>query len=84
VGQRLNAGTMPNGNGNDPRIKQVGIRQYEDRQNLLIVIHTSLSTAMRSPNFPPSMDPEGFDREQFHEQINGEVRDFLDKILKGR
>jgi predicted dienelactone hydrolase len=37
---------------------------------------------MRNPNFLPSTDPEGFDRERFHEWLPGEVRDYLDGRLK--
>ncbi|NUN05142.1 MAG: alpha/beta fold hydrolase [Bdellovibrio sp.] len=32
---------------------------------------------MKSPNFPPSMDPPGFDREAFHVTMNEEIKDFL-------
>lgn len=37
---------------------------------------------MKSVTFPPSTDPEGFDREKFHEQLPVEVLDFLDEKLK--
>jgi len=37
---------------------------------------------IRNANFPPSMDPEGFDREKFHDLLPGEILDFLDKKLK--
>lgn len=39
--------------------------------------------AMRNSKFPPSTDPEGFDREKFHEKLNVEVLDFLDGTLRG-
>jgi predicted dienelactone hydrolase len=39
--------------------------------------------AMRSASFPPSMDPEGFDREKFHERLNAELHEFLDRTLLG-
>jgi predicted dienelactone hydrolase len=38
---------------------------------------------MRNAKFLPSTDPEGFDREKFHERLPGEVLDFLDEKLKG-
>jgi predicted dienelactone hydrolase len=37
---------------------------------------------MRNPSFPPSTDPEGFDREGFHDQLPGEILTFLDARLK--
>ncbi len=38
--------------------------------------------AMRSSKFPPSTDPEGFDRERFHDTLNAEVLAFLDGTLR--
>jgi hypothetical protein len=38
---------------------------------------------MRNPGFLPSTDPEGFDRERFHETLPGVILDFLDEKLKG-
>jgi predicted dienelactone hydrolase len=38
--------------------------------------------SMKKPNFPPSVDPEGFDREAFHARLNEDVRAFLDRALK--
>lgn len=38
--------------------------------------------AMTSPSFPPSQDPEGFHREQFHTQLNAEVLAFLERIAR--
>jgi len=37
---------------------------------------------MRNPGFLPSTDPEGFDREALHEQLPGEILEFLDRTLK--
>jgi predicted dienelactone hydrolase len=37
--------------------------------------------AMTSPAFPPSQDPPGFDRERFHEELNGEIETFLHRVL---
>jgi predicted dienelactone hydrolase len=39
--------------------------------------------AMRSSKFPPSSDPEGFDRDKFHDTLNAEVLAFLDRTLRG-
>lgn len=39
---------------------------------------------MRNPGFPPSTDPEGFDRERFHERLPGEILEFLDATLGSR
>jgi len=38
---------------------------------------------MKSASFLPSTDPEGFDREKFHQWLPGEVLEFLDERLKG-
>ncbi|EQA45147.1 alpha/beta hydrolase family protein [Leptospira broomii serovar Hurstbridge str. 5399] len=38
-------------------------------------------TTMKNPNFPPSIDPEGFDREQFHMQLPMDILDFLNEKL---
>jgi predicted dienelactone hydrolase len=37
---------------------------------------------MKRPDFRPSTDPEGFDRDKFHEQLPGEVLEFLDGALR--
>jgi predicted dienelactone hydrolase len=39
--------------------------------------------AMRNAGFTPSVDPEGFDRETFHEKLNAELLDFFDGTLRG-
>ncbi len=33
--------------------------------------------AMKRPDFPPSQDPPGFDRERFHVELNETIRSFL-------
>jgi predicted dienelactone hydrolase len=38
--------------------------------------------AMKNAAFRPSVDPEGFDREEFHRRLPGEVLEFLDGIWK--
>lgn len=37
--------------------------------------------AMKNPNFRPSTDPEGFDREKFHEELPKEILEFLNDTL---
>lgn len=37
--------------------------------------------SMRSPSFPPSTDPEGFNREEFHTRFPGMVEEFLKRNL---
>ena len=39
---------------------------------------------MRSKNFPPSQDPDGFDRQAFHETLKVEVLDFFNKQLENK
>lgn len=39
--------------------------------------------AMRSASFPPAMDPEGFDREKFHERLHAELLELLQRTLIG-
>jgi predicted dienelactone hydrolase len=38
--------------------------------------------AMQSAGLPPAMDPEGFDRKQFHEQLHEQLRAFLNQTLR--
>jgi len=35
---------------------------------------------MKAPNFLPSMDPDGFNREQFHKTLNPEILEFLKNV----
>jgi predicted dienelactone hydrolase len=37
--------------------------------------------AMTNPAFPPSQDPEGFDRARFHEEMNADIEAFLRRVL---
>jgi predicted dienelactone hydrolase len=37
---------------------------------------------LKAGGFAPTQDPEGFDREAFHEQLPEEIRQFLDRHLK--
>jgi pimeloyl-ACP methyl ester carboxylesterase len=36
---------------------------------------------LRRPDFPPSVDPQGFDRERLHEAMNTEILEFLGQTL---
>jgi predicted dienelactone hydrolase len=36
--------------------------------------------AMVRADFPPSQDPPGFDRASYHDQLNGEILDFLRRV----
>ncbi|TGK15731.1 alpha/beta fold hydrolase [Leptospira fluminis] len=37
--------------------------------------------ALKNRNFPPSVDPDGFDREEFHRKLPAEILKFLDEKL---
>lgn len=39
--------------------------------------------AMKNASFPPSTDPQGFDRERFHKQLPIDILDFLNDNLMG-
>lgn len=45
---------------------------------------TPFPVQMRRPDFPPSTDPEGFDRERFHTELPGRVEVFLTQALATR
>ena len=36
---------------------------------------------MTNPGFPPSQDPEGFDRERFHQEMNAGILAFLTRVI---
>ncbi len=38
---------------------------------------------MVSPDFPPSQDPDGFERAAFQQRLAGDVIVFLDGVFKG-
>jgi predicted dienelactone hydrolase len=42
---------------------------------------TPFPEGVASPAFPPSQDPEGFDRPAFHTALNAEVLTFLRRVL---
>ena len=42
---------------------------------------TPFPAALQRPNFPPSQDPPGFDREQFHRELPEIIRAFLARTL---
>jgi predicted dienelactone hydrolase len=45
---------------------------------------TPFPAEMRRPDFPPSTDPEGFDRERFHVELPRLVHEFLTRSLAPR
>jgi predicted dienelactone hydrolase len=45
---------------------------------------TPFPAHMQRPDFPPSTDPEGFDRQRFHLELPRRIRDFLTQALAGR
>jgi predicted dienelactone hydrolase len=42
---------------------------------------TPFPEAMTNPGFPPSPDPEGFDRESFHVEMNAGIVAFLNSVM---
>lgn len=42
---------------------------------------TPFPDALRRPDFPPSVDPPGFDREAFHQQLPSRVAQFLEETV---
>ncbi len=43
---------------------------------------TPFPPAMMRPGFAPAIDPDGFDRQRFHVQLNEEILTFLNKTLR--
>ena len=65
------------------RIKDPGLINYRLVKNGgHFSFLTPFPAEMRRPQFMPSSDPPGFDREAFHEILNREVLQFLDEKLK--
>ncbi len=42
---------------------------------------TPFPESMKSPNFPPSTDPAGFDRAEFHKGFPSQIEEFLQRVL---
>ncbi|MBF0501708.1 MAG: alpha/beta fold hydrolase [Candidatus Riflebacteria bacterium] len=63
-----------------PDRTQVTFRVIENAGHLSFLSPFPLH--MRNAKFLPSTDPNGFDREKFHEQLPAEILSFLDKQLK--
>ena len=63
-----------------PDRSKVTWREIEDAGHFSFL--SPFPPQMRNPRFPPSTDPEGFDREKLHERLPGEILDFLDRTLK--
>ncbi len=62
-----------------PGRSQVTCRVIENAGHFCFL--TPFPPHMRNTKFLPSTDPEGFDRERFHEQLPVEVLKFLDRTL---
>ncbi len=63
-----------------PDKAQVNYRMVENAGHFSFL--SPFPIAMRNPNFLPSTDPEGFDREQFHKLLPTEVLEFLNDKFK--
>ena len=62
-----------------PDKSQVIFRKIENAGHFSFL--SPFPVAMKNPAFLPSTDPEGFDREQFHKQLQTEILEFLtDKL----
>jgi hypothetical protein len=44
---------------------------------------SSFPATMRNPNFLPSIDPNGFNREEFHKELPTIILDFLNEKFNG-
>jgi len=65
--------------GGVPDRSQVTCRVIENAGHFSFL--SPFPAQMRNPRFLPSTDPEGFDRETFHELLPEDVRHFLDEKL---
>lgn len=63
-----------------PDKAQVNYRMVENAGHFSFL--SPFPIAMRNPNFLPSTDPEGFDREQFHKLLPTEILEFLNDKFK--
>lgn len=64
-----------------PDQSQVIFREVENAGHFSFL--SPFPDAMKKPDFLPSTDPKGFDREQFHKELPVEILDFLNDKLKG-
>ena len=62
-----------------PDRSKVTLRMIENAGHFSFL--SPFPAAMKSPGFPPSTDPEGFDRELFHTQLPVDILDFLNDKL---
>ncbi len=62
-----------------PDKAQVTFRQVENAGHFSFL--SPFPAALKNPDFLPSTDPAGFDREQFHRQLPMEILDFLNEKL---
>ena len=63
-----------------PDRSQVTYRVIENADHFSFL--SPFPSHMRNASFLPSTDPEGFDRDKFHEQLPVEVLEYLDERLK--
>jgi predicted dienelactone hydrolase len=63
-----------------PDKSQVTFRKVENAGHFSFL--SPFPAAMKNPDFLPSTDPEGFDREEFHKQLPVEILKFLNDKLK--
>jgi predicted dienelactone hydrolase len=59
--------------------KQISFRVVENSGHFSFL--SPFPQVMHSPNFLPSTDPDGFDREKFHKILNIEIFEFLKNVL---
>lgn len=62
-----------------PDPSQITLRIIENAGHFSFI--SPFPPAMKKPNFPPSTDPQGFDREAFHRQLPSDILKFLNEKL---
>ena len=62
-----------------PHRSQVTFREIRNAGHFSFL--SPFPDTMKNPNFPPSTDPAGFDRDEFHTRLPLDILDFLDEKL---
>lgn len=62
-----------------PDPSQITLRVIENAGHFSFI--SPFPPSMKNPNFPPSTDPQGFDREEFHQQLPVEILNFLNATI---